>query len=102
MSDDRKSNGEPGSPSATTAPSGKQLPQPDPKFGGVIQEKASELKAWWLARIVPPKGAPNVLLIMRDDSGFGTPGYLRFSYANSIDPIDEGLPRTNRFVGGKN
>jgi arylsulfatase len=23
---------------------------------------------------VPPKGAPNVLLIMTDDSGFGAPG----------------------------
>ena len=25
------------------------------------------------ARIVPPKGAPNVLLIMTDDCGFGAP-----------------------------
>ncbi len=28
--------GEPGSPSGTTTISGKQLPPPDPKFGGVI------------------------------------------------------------------
>jgi hypothetical protein len=34
-----------GSPSATTTISGKQLPPPDPKFGGVIKEKASESKA---------------------------------------------------------
>ena len=67
----------------------------------MIQEKASESKAWWPPRIVPPKGAPNVLLIMIGDSGFGAPGYLRLSYANSIDPIDEGLRRTNRFFGGK-
>jgi arylsulfatase A-like enzyme len=60
-----------GSPSATTTISGKQLPPPDPKFGGVIKEKASESKAWWPPRIVPPKGAPNVLLIMLDDAGFG-------------------------------
>ena len=53
---------------------GKQLPPPDPKFGGVIKEKASESKAWWAPRVVPPKGAPNVLLIMTDDSGFGAPG----------------------------
>ena len=65
--------GEPGSPSATTTISGKQLPPPDPKFGGVIKEKASESKAWWAPRVVPPKGAPNVLLIMTDDSGFGAP-----------------------------
>ena len=62
-----------GSPSATTTISGKQLPPPDPKFGGVIKEKASESKAWWPPRVVPPKGAPNVLLIMTDDSGYGAP-----------------------------
>ena len=66
--------GTPGSPGATTTISGKQLPPPDPKFGGVIKEKASESKAWWAPRVVPPKGAPNVLLIMTDDSGFGAPG----------------------------
>jgi arylsulfatase A-like enzyme len=66
--------GVPGSPSATTTISGKQLPPPDPKFGGVIKEKASESKSWWAPRVVPPKGAPNVLLIMTDDSGFGAPG----------------------------
>ena len=66
--------GVPGSPSATTTISGKQLPPPDPKFGGVIKEKASESKAWWAPRVVPPKGAPNVLLIMTDDGGFGAPG----------------------------
>jgi arylsulfatase len=63
-----------GSPSATTTISGKQLPPPDPKFGGVIKEKATESKPWWAPRVVPPKGAPNVLLIMTDDVGFGAPG----------------------------
>jgi arylsulfatase len=65
--------GEPGSPGATTTIDGKQLPPPDPKFGGVIKEKASESKPWWAPRVVPPKKAPNVLLIMTDDSGFGAP-----------------------------
>jgi len=65
--------GVPGSPSATTTISGKQLPPPDPKFGGVIKEKASESTPWWPPRVVPPKGAPNVLLIMTDDDGFGAP-----------------------------
>lgn len=62
-----------GSPSATASISGKQLPPPDPKFGGVIKEKATESKPWWAPRVVPPKGAPNVLLIMTDDCGFGSP-----------------------------
>ena len=66
--------GVPGSPSATTTIDGKQLPPPDPKFGGVIKEKASESTPWWAPRVVPPKGAPNVLLIMTDDAGFGAPG----------------------------
>ncbi len=65
--------GVPGSPGATTTIDGKQLPPPDPKFGGVIKEKASESTAWWAPRVVPPKGAPNVLLIMTDDQGFGAP-----------------------------
>ena len=65
--------GELGAPSATTTSGGKQLPAPVPKFGGVIKQKASESKAWWAPRVVPPKGAPNVLLIMTDDQGFGAP-----------------------------
>jgi arylsulfatase A-like enzyme len=60
----------PGSPSATTTIDGKQLPTPDPKFGGVIKDNAAQSKPWWAPRIVPPKGAPNVLLIMTDDVGF--------------------------------
>ncbi len=63
----------PGSPAGTTTISGKQLPAPDPAFGGVIKENALESKPWWAPRIVPPAGAPNVLLIITDDAGFGVP-----------------------------
>ena len=62
-----------GSPSATTTVSPAQLPAPDPKFGGVIKDDALNSKAWWAPRVVPPKGAPNVLLIITDDAGFGVP-----------------------------
>jgi arylsulfatase A-like enzyme len=65
--------GVPGSPGSTTTIDGKQLPPPDPKFDGVIGQTASESKGWWAPRVVPPKGAPNVLLIMLDDTGFGAP-----------------------------
>src|SRR5512141_1790537 len=65
--------GTPGSPSATTSLSGKQLPPPDPKFGGVIKDGALQSKPWWAPRVVPPKGAPNVLLIITDDACFGVP-----------------------------
>jgi arylsulfatase A-like enzyme len=62
-----------GAPDATTTISGNQLPPPDPKFGGVIKQKAADSKPWWPPSIVPPNGAPNVLLIMTDDCGFGSP-----------------------------
>jgi arylsulfatase A-like enzyme len=67
-------NGVPGSPSATTTIGGKQIPPPAPKFGGVIKESAKDSKPWWPPRVVPPKGVPNVLLIMTDDQGYGVPG----------------------------
>jgi len=63
--------GTPGSPSATTTLDGKQLPAPPQKFGGVIKRTTEGSKPYWPSRIVPPKGAPNILLIMTDDAGFG-------------------------------
>src|SRR6266852_5043679 len=77
-------NGTPGSPSATIAIDGNQLPTPPPKFGGVIQQSAKDSKPWWPPRVVPPRGAPNVLLIMTDDQGCGvipTPALDRIAKA---------------------
>ena len=68
---DQEITGVPGSPSATTSLDGKQLPPSPPKFGGVIKESAKDSKPYWPPRVVPPKGAPNVLLIMTDDQGYG-------------------------------
>ena len=65
--------GTPGAPDATTTIPGSQLPAPAPAFGGVIKNGALQSKPWWAPRIVPPKGAPNVLLIITDDAGFGVP-----------------------------
>jgi arylsulfatase A-like enzyme len=65
--------GTPGSPSATTTINGDQLPPPPQKFGGKIERNAAQSKPYWPARVVPPKGAPNILLIMTDDVGFGAP-----------------------------
>jgi arylsulfatase len=62
-----------GSPSATTTISGQQLPPPVPEFGGVIKGDALQSKPWWPPRVVPPQGAPNVLLVITDDAGFGVP-----------------------------
>ncbi|MCC8998073.1 MAG: sulfatase-like hydrolase/transferase, partial [Candidatus Contendobacter sp.] len=62
-----------GSPAATTTIPGNQLPAPAPKFGGVIKDDALQSKPWWPPRVVPPKGAPNILLILTDDAGFAVP-----------------------------
>src|SRR5262252_5094650 len=63
--------GAPGSPSATTTIEGNQLPPLSPKFGGKIERNAAQSTPYWPPRVVPPEGAPNVLLIMTDDTGFG-------------------------------
>jgi arylsulfatase len=65
--------GTPGSPSATRTINGQILPPPALPFGGEINLNALQSKTWWPPRIVPPKGAPNILLIMTDDVGFGAP-----------------------------
>lgn len=62
-----------GSPAATRSIDGQILPPFQLPFGGVINLNAAESKPWWPPRIVPPKGAPNILLIMTDDVGFGAP-----------------------------
>jgi arylsulfatase A-like enzyme len=70
----QQTSGVPGAPDATTTIDGKYLPPPPPKFGGEINLQASQSKPFWPAQVVPPKGAPNVLLIMTDDQGYGVSG----------------------------
>ena len=63
----------PGSPGATTTIDGRYLPPPPQPFHGDIQPNAYESKPYWPALVTPPKGAPNILLIMTDDVGFSAP-----------------------------
>ncbi len=63
----------PGSPSGTTTIDGIYLPPPEEAFKGVINLNADQSKPYWPPRPVPPKGAPNILLIMTDDVGFAAP-----------------------------
>ena len=67
-------SGTPGSPDATEVIKGDQLPSPTPPIGGVIKASAKDSKPYWPPRVVPRKGAPNVLLIMTDDQGYGVSG----------------------------
>jgi arylsulfatase len=66
--------GDPSVAAATEVISGKQLPPPPVPFGGVLKETVKESKIWWPPRVVPSKGAPNVLLILTDDQGYGVSG----------------------------
>lgn len=62
-----------GSPAATRTIDGLQIPAPSVPFGGKIERNALQSTPFWQPRIAPPEGAPNVLLIMTDDVGFGAP-----------------------------
>jgi arylsulfatase len=62
-----------GTPGATTTIDGKQLPPPPPPFGGVIKELATDSRPGGRP-CRTAQGAPNVLLIMTDDQGYGVSG----------------------------
>jgi arylsulfatase len=68
-----KITGTPGSPTATLNIPGDVLPPPPQPFGGAIELNAAQSKPYWPMRVVPPKDAPNILLIMTDDVGFAAP-----------------------------
>ena len=64
-----------GAPAATTAPPSppaESLPRPDFRFKGQVGRTYQDSDPPTFPQIVrPPKGAPNVLLILLDDVGFG-------------------------------
>src|SRR5215470_16702345 len=47
------------------------LPRPEPPYKGKIGRTAKDSKPDFPKEVEPPKGAPNVLLILTDDVGFG-------------------------------
>jgi arylsulfatase A-like enzyme len=70
----QQTTGVPGSPSATTTIDGKYLPPPPAPFDGTVNMDAKDSKPYWPPTVVPRKGAPNILLIMTDDQGYGVSG----------------------------
>jgi arylsulfatase A-like enzyme len=70
----QQTTGTPGTPGATTTIDGRYLPAPSQPFRGIINMTAPESKPFWPSTIVPPKGSPNILLIMTDDQGYGVSG----------------------------
>ncbi len=58
-------------PPVTTRAQDEVLPRPQPAFQGVIGRTVKDSKPDFPKGLEAPKGAPNVLLIMTDDVGFG-------------------------------
>ncbi|MCT8972535.1 arylsulfatase [Microbaculum marinisediminis] len=88
-----------GAPDATMSADGLQLPPPDLPFGGVIKDDALQSTPWWSPRVMPPQGAPNVLLIITDDAGFAVPSTFGGVIPTpALDRIaNEGLRYTRMF-----
>jgi len=74
------------------------LPMPDPRFKGHIGNTYADSKADVLSLPTPPAGAPNVLLVLLDDVGFGqTSTFGGPAHTPTLQKLaDEGL-RYNRF-----
>ena len=70
----QETTGVPGAPNATTTIDGNYIPPAPARFGGEIGLEAKDSKPFWPPTVVPPKGAPNILLIMTDDAGYGVSG----------------------------
>jgi arylsulfatase A-like enzyme len=64
--------GTPGAPDSRRVIEGLQLPAPPDAFGGRIERNALESTPFWPATITPPPDAPNIVLILLDDAGYGT------------------------------
>src|SRR5215470_13513684 len=65
--------GAPGSPSTVEFPDSRVLPLPTPPFAGTVMPNAIDSTSAWPPQTMPPEGAPNILLILTDDVGFGAP-----------------------------
>lgn len=76
------------------------LPIPDPTFTGTIRRTLEGAVPDWnlVTPVSPPAGAPNVLLVLIDDAGFGHPS----TFGGAVDTpnytrLAEGGLRYNRF-----
>ncbi len=65
--------GAPGAATAVEFPNSRILPQPPAPFAGIISPSARDSTPAWPPTLGAPEAAPNVLLIITDDVGFGAP-----------------------------
>ncbi|WP_100229285.1 arylsulfatase [Pseudoalteromonas ruthenica] len=77
---------------------GDVLPLPAPQFDGVISKTFENSKQDYPQPITPPKDAPNVVVILLDDLGFGQPGTFGGPVPTpTIDKLAEQGLRYTRF-----
>jgi arylsulfatase len=65
--------GTPGAPDTVMTPNPFSLPAPTPPFTGTIMPNVSDSRVAWPPQVAAPEAAPNILLILTDDVGFGAP-----------------------------
>ncbi|MCA9240382.1 MAG: arylsulfatase, partial [Planctomycetales bacterium] len=82
----------------TSAMDREQLPIPDPPFTGKIGKTYQESEAAWPQLPKPPEGAPNVVIILLDDVGFGQAGTFGGPVPTpALDRLAERGLKYNRF-----
>jgi len=82
---------------ATIALAQEQLPRPDPAFPGKIAESYKDSTPSYPLPVKAPPGAPNVLLILLDDVGFGMCSTFGGSVPTpQLDTLAKGGLRYNR------
>jgi phosphoglycerol transferase MdoB-like AlkP superfamily enzyme len=74
------------------------LPKPEPPFKGTIGQTVKESQADYPKPLEAPAGAPNVLIIILDDVGFGHAGTFGGAVATpTLDRLAAGGLRYNHF-----
>jgi len=94
----------PAEPAPTAAPVAEAEPAPGPPaagppgFGGKIARSYAESEEWWPEPLTPPEGAPNVIIFLLDDTGFGQIGsFGGLTETPNIDALAENGLRYNDF-----
>ena len=83
---------------ASTARAQEALPKPEPPFKGTIGQTAKESKADYPKPLEAPAGAPNVLIIILDDVGFGHAATFGGAVATpTLDRLAKNGLRYNQF-----
>ncbi len=82
----------------TPTTSREVLPKPDKPFGGTIGQTIAESKPDYPPQVKSPTGAPNVLLILTDDTGFGhTATFGGMAATPTLDLLSQSGLRYNAF-----